>query len=577
VRAPRGPSTGSADDAGDERLVHIRFTLADGREMQPQAAREMYRRQVEAEPGRAELRVRYGNVLRFLGHRDEAVRQYDAALSADPDNVEAALNLGMLAREAGDARRAHARHFLELAERAEPELRRGDQMRWIERLSAERDNLHAALRWAVDSGDAALALGLVAALGWYWFLRSARAEAIEWASQALALPGEAPPAVRAHALANRAMIAVSGGWNLASSRDDFDQAMRIVSGLPQDEQRRLHPLMAMLPVIFAIISNQDAVALRHVRELHDHPDPWMRALSHEVSAGVLVNLGEAAAAEAELDLALEGFRQLGERWGIGQALFARADLNATRGRHEVVVAALEEAREIFAGLGDREDVAALLIRAAYERARMGRMDEALRDLESADRIAHEVGAEDEKLLIQHTIAEIDRWRGRPDDARERLDAAIAEFRRSGHFIDQRQATMFVSRGHVEAEAGDLERARAWYERALALAVQSGDGPVIARVVELLARIALCGGDPERAAVLLGTGEVLRGMPDEADIDVVRTRADARAALGDQGFTLAYRRGAARSRDQVMAELRAEVELSSAAGTPAGPAERTPPQ
>src|SRR4029453_13468420 len=54
-------------------------------------------------------------------------------------------------------------------------------------------------------------------------------------------------------------------------------------------------------------------------------------------------------------------------------------------------------------------------------------------------------------------------------------------------------------------------AHAWYERALEPALASGDRPVIARVVELLADIALAGGDAEQAATLLGTAEVLRGM------------------------------------------------------------------
>ena len=99
--------------------------------------------------------------------------------------------------------------------------------------------------------------------------------------------------------------------------------------------------------------------------------------------------------------------------------------------------------------------------------------------------------------------------------------------------------------------------------------------MIARVVGLDAAIALADGDPGQAAELLGTAEVLRGMPDEADVDLRQLREAARAALGDRGFALAFGRGAARPREEALAALAAEV--SSAAGRPAVPAERTPPR
>jgi hypothetical protein len=105
--------------------------------------------------------------------------------------------------------------------------------------------------------------------------------------------------------------------------------------------------------------------------------------------------------------------------------------------------------------------------------------------------------------------------------------------------------------------------------------------VIARVIGLAAAIALADGDPGRAAELLGTADVLRGMPDESDVDLRQVREAARAALGDPGFALAFRRGAARPREEVLAALAEEVgaaaEVSSAAGRPAGPAARTPPR
>src|SRR5262249_39799466 len=82
--------------------------------------------QVEAEPNSPDLRVRYGNILRFLDDRDEAIAQYRTALRLDPANLEAFLNLGRLARDAGN--RVEARRMLEnvVAQAPHSDLPRGD-------------------------------------------------------------------------------------------------------------------------------------------------------------------------------------------------------------------------------------------------------------------------------------------------------------------------------------------------------------------------------------------------------------------------------------------------------------------
>jgi predicted ATPase len=479
-------------------------------------------------------------------------------------------------REAGEdeaLRRAHAGYLLDLAEQADPRLRGGDQLRWIERLSAERDNLHAALRWAVDRRDAATAMRFVTALGWYWFLRSLRAEAVDWSEQALALPGEVPAAVRARALVVRAFIAVSGGVDLARSIDLLNQATEIVRGMPPNDPDRSHPMLAVLPAMGALFANDEEAALGHARALQDQPDPWLRAVARSMVGGMLVNLGEADEAEAQFDAALAAFRQLGERWGLGQVLVARAELSAARGRHADAVAALEEALEVFVGLGDREDVGQIMIRLAQQRVRAGRFEQARDDLALAGRIADEVGAEDQKLFIRHTLADVARLQGRLGEARELLDAAIADFYEVGHPIEQRLALLMVSLARVDLAAGEAEGAGRWCDRALRTALSSRDRPVIARVVDLLAEVTLAEGDAVRAATLLGMAEALRGMPAEAGGDAARVQAAARAALGGDRFDEAYRRGAAEHRDAV---LRGLAGADADRATPAAGAARPAP-
>ncbi|HEX8858644.1 MAG TPA: AfsR/SARP family transcriptional regulator, partial [Actinomycetes bacterium] len=480
--------------------------------------------------------------------------------------------------EAGEdeaLRRAHADYFLELAEEAEPHLRRAEQLDWIRLLTAERENLHGALRWAIDSGNAELAMRLVASVSWYWFLQSARAEGAEWARQALAMAGPVSPAVRVQGYLAAALTVLSGGEELSGSLEYLDQTARMMAALPHDDPRLLHPMAALLPVMNAILHGDDAAALELVRPMATHPDPWTRALEPFITAQLLINLGEARQAETLLDQAVERFRALGERWGIGQALFARVDLSAYSADQRTVIPALLEARETLAMLGDHEDVGHVMGRLAWVRAQAGDLAGARRDLEEAERITRSVGAREERLYLGWVAAQIARRAGDPETARTRLDEGIANSMEGQHPYGQLHASLLTVRGYVELDAGDLEAAREWYERSLVVALRTRDRPVMARTLELLAAIVLAEGRAERAATLLGNAAALRGMPDRADPDVLRVRAAARAALGDEGFTLATERGTAQPREELEAAMAAGV--TSAAGTPAGPAERTPPR
>ena len=58
----------------------------------------------------------------------------------------------LVARGDGEAvRRRHAAFYLVLAEEAEPGLLGPQQREWLERLDSERDNIRAALTWALDA------------------------------------------------------------------------------------------------------------------------------------------------------------------------------------------------------------------------------------------------------------------------------------------------------------------------------------------------------------------------------------------------------------------------------------------
>src|SRR5262249_19830778 len=97
--------------------------------------------------------------------------------------------------ELNEAHHAHARYFLDLAERANPELRRREQLAWFRRLEAEHDNLRMALRWLLDHEQHAPALRLAAALSDFWDWRGYHAEAWRWLGEILTRPAQTEPSL----------------------------------------------------------------------------------------------------------------------------------------------------------------------------------------------------------------------------------------------------------------------------------------------------------------------------------------------------------------------------------------------
>ena len=70
--------------------------------------------------------------------------------------------------DADDVARRHLAHYLELAATAEKQLVGEAQANWLERLEQEHGNLRAAIAFALESGDGASAVRLVAALRRFW-------------------------------------------------------------------------------------------------------------------------------------------------------------------------------------------------------------------------------------------------------------------------------------------------------------------------------------------------------------------------------------------------------------------------
>ena len=445
------------------------------------------------------------------------------------------------AGETESQRLALTGYLLALASEAEPRLRSGDQLVWLRRLSEEHDNFHYAVRAAIDAGDRATAAALVARLGWYWWLRGHRQEGTALSGEVGAMSGPAAPEDLALTHTFAALNGLEGELPIDEVQAAFFRAEECAAGV---ESR--HPALRLLhPLVVIFTAEGQDVGFAMVEPLYDDPDGWLRAIARLIVAQLRINFGQSPeVANAEMREALAGFREIGERWGIGFSLSGLAEMAAAQGDFAQAVRWLREAVALVAEVGLREELPQLEARMAHHLWMAGESAEARRMLKQARESVEEIGSPDVLTGVEYSYAAFARAHGDLEGARLGMArvAAMLDERDHRTFVPQFRAMIRSQQGLVEAGGGDLDLAEEHHLAALRLAADSRDSPVIALALVGAADLALRRGDPAQAAYLLGAADSVRGTRDRSVPDVEPITFEARAALGDAGFEAAYHRG-----------------------------------
>jgi predicted ATPase/DNA-binding SARP family transcriptional activator len=443
---------------------------------------------------------------------------------------------GELLAAAGEEQELTARHAawaVALVERAEPELRGRDQLRWLGVLRAESGNITAALRRAVDTADTVTAYRLVANMFWAWLVRGAGDESMGWVRAVGELPdAEAPPDVLALVTAFRAIEALGRGR--------MDQATELVArstALAADVPEPRHPVLDLTAPVAAAFTTREDPPLREISTTH--PDPWVRAFCLQIRATLAENEGHIELERELVRSAHALFTQIGDRFGLGMALTTLGELEALGGNAAAAAAAFEEAIALATEMANDDDLPQYLVRRGSLAARSG--DPALaRKLytEALERMPDSDYSSPE--MIQVSLAELDRIEGDLTSARARL--AEVDPTPGGIALAQRTAHLRMQQALVELAAGDLGRTAELLHAAVDAADESRDGPVVGAVAEAVARFAMARGDAPGAARALGVAEARRGAVDLGDPAVVALLPQVDAALRREAVGLPPQRG-----------------------------------
>lgn len=475
----------------------------------------------------------------------ETIHEYATERAAEVPGLRAA------------AERRHRAWVRALAEEADPRLRSADQLVWISRLETELDNIRAALDRSVRAGDEPEAGAIALAMGWFWWLRNHRREAVARVRMVLGL-GVALDTLTAPD-APDALDAPADLMSLVESADPVGAFLAKPDGEAGHPLRELRMDLRMLHLFLTSESGADDLVadprapqyLARVRAAYECGGPQAARLPGIVWPLTAYYLGGVADLGPDMAAAVANCRAYGGDWEVGVSLMYRTHVVVdSPGNLRGVDEDLAELRILSRRVGDRWMRAQVCSAAGEAAMARGRYTEARAEYEEALRLAHEVGAHAESPFLKARLAEIAYRSGDAEAALAALDEAGAAADR--YAVPESRAFVLLMRAHIALHFGQTARARELYEETRAVA--SGGTPppqfeAALRTVEAL--LAAEESGPAHGLPILA--EALRQAVDRRCSEaitavLVDTAAGLRARCGDLAGALRLFAAADRWRD-----------------------------
>ena len=437
--------------------------------------------------------------------------------------------------DAGPVRDAMAAHFAGLCARSAEAYIGDEQRSWLRTIDAERDNLRAALEWAIATDDADTALTIAGGASWPHWLAGTSVEGKRWLDDAFACAGPATPTSRALALTGRGLLDVQAGVRTDVDAD-LEEAMAIfeqaATGAPRSYDA---PGLALVSSFYAEIAAVRGEVAEARRRRQQHIELCARQPEGAFASAVIAySRAKLALLDGDLDGCEQHYRE-------ATAHFRKIDRPMMLSMCEAIVADFDE--------------------------RAGDFATAAKELEAAIATNATLGLRGFDSSLQARLGWVFLQLGDLPRARQRYDDALHVARWLGH----RPVLMVALAGSAVLlrEAGRAREAGAAASEALELHLSgipsrfenriepsAHHHPAVVSCCAVLAGLAADADDPSRAARLLGHADrhrnLNRGPLPPLVTGLLASAQDlAGAALAADDFEAAFAAGEA-------GELRDEV-------------------
>ena len=254
----------------------------------------------------------------------------------------------------------HASYFLELVERAEPELVGAQQQQWLDRIEMEYPNIRAVLEWAMANQQIDVLGRIGAALWRFWWLHGYVSEGRQWIAEALIREHEISTIYLGKLYQGAGSLAwVQGDYNDAESA--FTRSLEIFSANGDRAG------------IAAALNNLGVIALYHgdyvrAADCYQHSLEIRRAIADRWGIGIsLNNLGEVLHIQGDYRGAIQQHeeslsirRELQDTFGTASSLTNLGCAALAIDDYAPAQVYFEEALTLFRGLGDKQRIALVL-------------------------------------------------------------------------------------------------------------------------------------------------------------------------------------------------------------------------
>jgi len=411
----------------------------------------------------------------------------------------------------------HLAYFVKLAEQAEPELYRSDELFWMNKLDDELDNFRMAVEWALAK-DVKSGLQLIIAGRFFWEVRGDLREIANWLAQLLEQYNESD-SLHARALVNYGNIIGMSG-DLTRSKIIANQSLELSRSI-SDKHAEAFSLWGLGIII---------------------------AMQGDVERGISI---------VEQSLAL--YRSLGDK--LGQANATRF-LSLNNNDLELSKSFLFESLRLYRELGTRSGIAFCLSSLALKAIWGGDFSSSVQWLEEAMAIHRQLGNKRAEADVLENYGTLFYWQGDYENAKIYFEESITVREKTGVYLLD---WLHVHIAYTKLQQGNIPKAKEMFELSVKGFQKANNVIGLVYTLEGIASLHVNQGQSERAVRLFAWADAMRDeigdqRPPVEQASVERDLAIIHSKLDDTEFAKLSAEGRTMTVEQAIA-LAQEENLS----------------